>query len=86
MSLIEFKVDPALFTRLTVAVERLADGLDRLVPPIVLRGGTKPARPENLHVVTNEGQWAQEREQERRRDLGLPPEEVEPVEEPEDVV
>ena len=86
MPLIEFKVDPALFTRLTVAVERLADGLDRLIPPIVLRGGMKPAKPESLHVVTNEGQWAQEREQERRRDLGLPPEEAEPVGEPEDAV
>ena len=72
-----------MLTRLIVAVERLADGLDRLVPPIVLRGSMKPARPESLHVVTDEGQWAQEREQERRRDLGLPPEEVELVEEPE---
>lgn len=86
MPLIEIKADPALLTRLIVAVERLADGLDRLVPPIVMRGGTKPAKPESLHVVTNEDQWAQEREQERRRDLGLLPDEPELVEEPEDVV
>ncbi len=86
MALVEIKADPALLTRLIVAVERLADGLDRLVPPIVMRGDFRPAKPESLHVVTNEGQWEQEREQERRRALGLPPEEPEPVGEPEDAV
>ncbi len=86
MPLIEFKVDPALFTRLTVAVERLADGLDRLIPPIVMRGSMRPAKPSSLHIVTSEEQWEQEQEQERRRDLGLLPEEPESVGEPEDAV
>lgn len=86
MALVEIKADPALLTRLIVALERLADGLDRFIPPILMRGNFRPAKPSSLHVITNEDQWEHEQEQDRRRDLGLLPEEPEPVEEPEDAV
>ena len=83
MSLVEIKADPALLTRLVVALERLADGVDRLSPPAQLRGSTKPKGPDGLHVINNEAQWEQEQEQERRRVQGLPPEEQEEEQEDE---
>lgn len=73
MALLELKADPAVLSRLAIALERIADALDRAVPPIPIPTAGKPRGPESLRVTSDEQQWKIEQETERQRAQGLPP-------------
>jgi hypothetical protein len=73
MSLITINVEPSLFKRLLLVLERIASALERAYPDIAIGRMGEPAGPENLTVFDPEKEWEREQEEDRQRELGLQP-------------
>jgi hypothetical protein len=70
LSVFEINAD---FKSLVSVLSRIADALDRAYPPATIPLTGKAAGPENLTVFDIEAAWQAEQEEERRTELGLPP-------------
>ncbi len=72
---INLKLSTEIANRIAIALERIADGIDRLLPPVPIQPlTTKPAQPEDMLVFSPERAWEIEQEEERKARQGLPPE------------
>lgn len=75
-------IPSALVEAMVHSLVRIADALDRAVPPILLPGDTKPPPPEEALAVRTDASLAQvEEEQDRREEYGLGPDDLTPGEE-----
>jgi hypothetical protein len=70
MSLISLNIEPTLFKRLLLVLERIASALEREYPDTTIRRGP-PAGPENLTVFDPEKEFDIEQEEERLRQAGF---------------
>lgn len=69
MAFLELKIDLA---RVAIALERIADALDRYIP-MSRKVDTKPAGVDNLFVFDPEKEWEKQQEEERQKEAGKLP-------------
>ncbi len=71
---INLNLSTEIANRIAIALERIADALDRFLPPVPIQPlTTGPTQPEDMVVFSPEREWEREREEERKARQGLPP-------------